>query len=382
MTGDGTYDGGATVTNRLRLGRRASAVAVLLLWGAALAGPGSAALAASPAPSARASAGPTPDFALTVSPTRLVIPQEQLSKDQHFAVTNHGRLPLNIVVNRAGFTAGRNGTLQFQHEEAPYSAMTWLSASPVNFHLAPGARQVVAVRIAVPEHPEPGDHQVAILFMVPPGKDEKQIKLNRGIGVPLFITVPGPVDDTVKISSVRTSGFATGGPIDFTAVLRDTGTVHRDFRGKGHLNISVGGHDVAFPDFTVQRGSTRQVTARWDNPPLICVCHATVAVSGRGGTLATARATVVVFPLRQAVAVLVGVLAILLFGLFVRRGYRARVMAEARALRRREDLGDPTGSGRTGTSTHSSAASGIAGGDPPEDLLKPDGDPGNDTPDR
>lgn len=318
---------------------------------------------------------PTPDFSLTVSPTRLVIPQEQLSKDQHFAVTNHGRLPLDVVVNRAGFTSGRNGILQFQREEAPYSAMTWISASPVSFHLAPGARQVVAVRIKVPKNPEPGDHQVAILFMVPAGKSGNSIRLNRGIGVPLYIAVPGPVDDTVKISSVRTSKFALSGPIDFTATLQDTGTVHRDFRGKGHLNIGVGGHDVAFPDFTVQRDSTRVVTARWDNPPLMCVCHAKVTVPGRGGALETASATVVIFPVRQAAVVLAGILAIFLLCLFVRRRYRARVLTEARALRRREDLGDADGSGRTEDSDN--ADGGLLG-----DFLRSDGDPDGDTPGR
>lgn len=312
---------------------------------------------------------------MTVSPTRLVIPQEELSKDQHFAVSNHGRLPLDIVVNRAGFTAGRDGTLQFQREEAPYSAMTWISASPVKFHLEPGARQVVAVRIAVPENPEPGDHHVAMLFMVPAAEDEKEIKLNRGIGAPLYITVPGPVDDTVKIPSLRTSGFALGGPIDFKATFQDTGTVHRDFRGKGHLNIRVDGRDIAFPDFTVQRGSTREVTARWEDPPLMCVCRAEVAVPGPDGTSHTARATVVILPVRQAAAVLAGILVLFLLGVLARRRYRSRVLAEARALRRKEELVDQRLPGRIETS-------GNADADLLSDLLEADPRPEGDTPNR
>lgn len=365
------------VTSRVRLGQRVLAVAMLLLVGAALAGPGPAALAASPAVHAPASAAPapTPDFSLTVSPTRLVIPQEQLSKDQHFAVTNHGKLPLDVVVNRAGFTSGQDGTLHFQREEAPYSALTWISASPAKFHLAPGARQVVAVRIAVPKNPEPGDHHVAMLFMVPAAGDKKQIRLNRGIGAPLYITVPGPVDDTVKIPSLRTSGFAMGGPVHFTATFQDTGTVHRDFRDKGRLNVRVDGQDVAFPDFTVQRDSTREVTARWDDPPLMCICRAEVVVPGPHGTSQAARATVVIFPVLPAVGVLVGILAMFFFGLFVRRRYRARVLREARALRREDDFGDlrPAGSSRT---------PGNADTDLFGDIAEPDSGPEGDTPNR
>ncbi|WP_243407978.1 hypothetical protein [Frankia canadensis] len=290
-------------------------------------------------------------------------------------MSNHGRLPLDIVVNRAGFTSGRDGTLQFQREEAPYSAMTWISASPVKFHLAPGARQVVAVRIAVPRHPEPGDHHVAMLFMVPAGKDKNQIRLNRGIGTPLYITVPGPVDDTVKIPSLRGPRFAVGGPVDFTATFEDTGTVHRDFRGKGHLNIRVDGRDVAFPDFTVQRDSTREVTTRWDDPPLMCVCHAEVVVPGPRGTFHTARATVVVFPVWRAMGLLAGILAVFLLGVFVRRRYRDRVLTAARALRREEERADPRRLGLGETS-------GNADGAQVDDILGPDLGPEGDTPNR
>ncbi|CAO5254759.1 fimbrial biogenesis chaperone [Frankia sp. AgKG'84/4] len=364
------------VASRVRLGLRVTAAAVLVLWGAALAGPGPAALASPPAPHAPASVAskPTADFSLTVSPTRLVIPQEQLSKDQHFAVTNHGRLPLDVVVNRAGFTSGRDGTLRFQRTEAPYSALTWISASPAKFHLEPGARQVVAVRIAVPRDPEPGDHHVAILFMVPAVGDQKQIKLNRGIGVPLYITVPGPVDDTVKIPSLRTSGFAMGGPVHFTATFQDTGTVHRDFREKGHLNLQVDGRDVAFPDFTVQRGTTREVTARWDDPPLMCICRAKVSVPGPHGTLQSAKATVVVFPVWPAVAVLAGILAISLIGVLVRRRYRTQVLKAARSLRHEDDL---TGLSRSGSTVPHDNAGVDLFGDFPESDPGPEGDTPN-----
>ncbi|MCM3921832.1 hypothetical protein ND748_09195 [Frankia sp. AiPs1] len=355
------------MTNRLRLGGWVIAVTTCLALTVALVGPVSTATASTPAPSP-----PKADFGLSVSPTRLVIPQEQLAKDQHFAVSNRGRLPLDIVVNRAAFTAGRDGTLQFKRDEGPQSAMNWITVSPAAFHLEPGTRQVVAVRIAVPPHPEPGDHHVAMLFMVPALKDGKTIRLNRGIGAPLYITVPGPVDDTVRVTSLRTSGFATGGPIDFTATLRNTGTVHRDFRGKGHLNVRVDGRDVAFPDFTVQRGANRVVTARWNDPPRMCVCRAEVTVPGSKGTVSSARARVVLFPVGQAALLVAAVVVILLLGVFIRRRYRARILAEARALRRREDFVEPRQAGETTDSGSTDLA---------RDLLNPESETRDDTPD-
>ncbi|CUU59675.1 hypothetical protein Ga0074812_13055 [Parafrankia irregularis] len=332
---------------RARTGRVARILVVLgcLLGQLALAGAGPA--AAAPSPAAPAPTAPAPAFGLSVSPTRMVVSPEQIDGRHEFTVTNRGRDPLDLAVSHTGFSADHEGNVRFLREETPYSAMSWVKVQPERFRLAPGARQVVTVRITVPPRPEPGDHHVAILFMVP-AQGREQIRLNRGIGAPIYITVPGPVDDTVKITRLAMPSFSPGGPIRISATFRNTGTVHRDFRGeKGRLRLRVGGGTVTLPDFTVPRGETRNVSVQWNDPPAMCRCRAELAFPSRDGSMQRAAASVTIFPVVRATVVLVGLVLLGLVGLFGRRFYRRRVTAAAQVLRRQEDAESAIAAGKS-----------------------------------
>ncbi|MER5324356.1 hypothetical protein [Streptosporangium roseum] len=307
-------------------GRVAVLIGVCLLWMAGPAGAGSA----RPAPEA--------DFSLTVSPTRLAVQPGDIGEKQEFQVINQGRQPLDVEVRKADFKPNLDGTLLFQ-PKAPYSASNWVTVTPDRFRLAAGRTRQVSVRINVPPDPEPGDHQLALVFLVPAGTDEGNIRINRGIGAPVYIAVPGPIDDSAEVVGLRAPSFALGGPLTFTTTVRDTGTVHRDFRGDDRLRLRVNGESVPFPDFTVSRGSTREIATTFD-PPLMCLCGATVAVPGPGGTSTTATATVLVFPLHWLGAAILVAGALILLVAFARRRYRAQVAAAARAMSGIDEDGD------------------------------------------
>ncbi|WP_405141009.1 hypothetical protein OG589_29155 [Sphaerisporangium sp. NBC_01403] len=292
-----------------------------------------ACLLAAQCPAVLALARPTPGFSLQVSPARLVIPAGTVSTAQHFQVTNGGRTPYDVIVEKADFTASEKGALNFR-PDAPYAASAWVSVDPVRFRMAPGTTRNVTVRITVPAAPEPGDHQLALLFKVPARRDAGNLRINRVIAAPVFITVPGSIDSSVEVTDLRAPGFVMDGPVPITTRIHDFGTVHRDFRGTGRLHVRVGGSDLTFPDFTVLRGSTREVSTRW-NPPLMCVCHATVSIPGPGEGAHTATVRIVVFPLHLLVVLLVAMAALLLLGWHARRRYRAKVLAAA--LHRTED---------------------------------------------
>ncbi|MEX5635215.1 hypothetical protein [Parafrankia sp. FMc2] len=291
-----------------------------------------------------------PAFSLSVSPTRMTISPEDIDSDQKFIVTNRGAQPLEVEVKRADFTTGEDGVINLTRERTPYSATDWMTVSPARFRLEPGARQSVVSRIAMPEDPEPGDHHVALIFMVPAPAGGKGFQLSRGIATPLYITVPGPVDDSIRLAGLAAPSFALRGPVGITASFSSTGTVHRDYRGTGVLTVSIDGQQVPFPDFTISRDTERTVTARWEDPPLFCVCHAEVAVTHADGMVQTSRSTIVIFPVHLAAAALAGIAILSLLLLLARRHYRARVRAAARALResedRKADAGRPSAPGR------------------------------------
>src|SRR4051812_28619551 len=79
-----------------------------------------------------APARPLPTFSLAVTPTRLVVPAGASGAVQRFVVSNGGRQPFTVTVDKADFTAGENGALAF-HRDAPYAAAEWVRVSPRRF---------------------------------------------------------------------------------------------------------------------------------------------------------------------------------------------------------------------------------------------------------
>ncbi|MER5419331.1 hypothetical protein [Streptosporangium roseum] len=292
---------------------------------------GGVAPAAGPGASEASGTAPAPDFSLTVSPARLVVRPGHIDDPQRFRVLNGGRSPVDIVVNRAGFTADADGKVIFDRG-APHSAAGWLQVSPAAFHLGPGEGRRVTVRVDPPAEPENGEHQVALLFTAPAGSGAGNIRLNRAIGTPIYVTVPGPIDTSVRVGGLRAADFAISGPVEFGATVENVGTVRRDFFGEEGLKVEVDGREIPFPDFTVLRGTSRDVAVRWKDPPLMCVCHAKVSVTGSDGT-SSRSATVVVFPLHLFAMLLSVSGALYLLALWARRRCQAHLLGIVRKAR-------------------------------------------------
>lgn len=294
--------------------------------------PASGAEAQASTPAAAAPPAPPSDFGLAISPTRLVVGQADIGTTQQVKVRNGGRSTMAVTVKKENFSAHPDGTLAYQ-DSAPYSASSWVTVNPMSFQLAPGATQIVTAAISVPDRPEPGDHHVALVFLVPAGATEANVKINRGIAIPAYIAVPGPIDESASISNLGANGFAIGGPVKITADVRGDGTVHRDFRGTTPLRVSTSGTAAAFPDFTVMRGATREISTTW-NPPLACICHPSVSFVNADGTVQTTTLRVIVLPLPLMGAVAGGLLMLVATVRFLRRRYRASVITAAARLGR------------------------------------------------
>lgn len=288
-------------------------------------------------PSSAAAADGDPKFSLAISPVRLVVGQSDVASTQEVQVINGGTEAMHVTVEKQNFVADRDGTLVFQ-ETAPYSASDWVTITPTSFVVPAGETRVVSATIDVPADPEPGDHHLALVFLVPAGETSANVKINRGIGSPVFITVPGAIDSSTEVTGLDAGWFATGGPVDVDATIEDTGTVHRDFRGQTPLLLEASGEAEPFPDFTVLRGGTRDVTTSWD-PPLMCICHPSVTIRNADGATSTMSVRVLVFPVGWALALLVSLVLALVAQRLARRRYRANVLKAAVAL------GPPAGAG-------------------------------------
>jgi hypothetical protein len=253
------------------------------------------------------------------------VPAGQVAKVQRLEIENRGTVPLPLHAEWSAFAQAANGAAVPQ-ASAPYSAAQWVTVVPDNLRIMPGTKRFVQIRIHVPAHPEPGDHYLEIIFMAPPVTGKGNIHVAEGLGVPVLITVAGPVTDDVRITRLTAPGFSAGGSVPITATVRQNGDVHHSFRGAGQqLTAVVDGTRISFPPFSVLRESTVTTTARWASPPVMCVCHVAMSVV-TGGHRSLASVTVVVFPVAKAsvgIAVLIAlVLAFLLARRYVRRRLR------------------------------------------------------------
>lgn len=278
------------------------------------------------------------NFSLAVSPARLAIGQGDIGSTQQVTLINRGQAPLAVTVQKRNFTVGPDGSLRYQ-DDAPYAASSWVTVRPQQVRLEPGQSQVVNATVKAPKSYEPGDHQMALVFMVPAGRSDKNIKVNRGVGLPIYITAPGDVVDSVSLSGLAAPTFASGGPVPITATVTNRGTVHHDFRKPSPLTVTGAGTAEPFPDFTVPRGSVRDIATTW-NPPFLCICHPTVTMTSADGGRQSQTVRVVVFPWPWFGAALGAVLLLLLLVRTSRRRYQATVRRAAAALSARVSEGD------------------------------------------
>ncbi len=281
---------------------------LLLLVGALSA----AAVAAVPAAAAPAPVNPgipqLPGVGMLISPAHLTVAASQVAKVQRLEIENRGSARLDLNTQLEGVSQRADGSTLVE-PNAPYSAVNWVTVMPDHFEVRTRTRRYVQVRFRVPPDAEPGDHNVAIVFMEPPvaaktsnnhGGRRSSMRIAEGIGVPALITVPGPVIDDVSLTRLKAPGFSAGGPIPLAARIRESGDVHHSFTtARDRLVATAGGAKILFPAAVVLRGSTITLTTKWKDPPLICVCHVRTAVV-TDGHRSVATATVVIFPVVRA----------------------------------------------------------------------------------
>lgn len=287
---------------------------------------------ATPGPYTSGSVNPQPQksFSLSVSPTRIDLSATKADGKHVFTVSNRGKSAVAVTVTKNNFTTGTDGALRIA-ATGPYSATNWATVSPAQFTLPAMTSMPVTVAITMPDKPELGDHQVALTFVVPAGETSGNIKINRGIGAPVLITVPGKTTNTTLVSSLSAPWFALRGPVDVEATVKDTGNVHRDFRGPNRLVVTGDGKTATFGDFVVLRESTRNIATTYD-PPFFCICQLTLSIPAVDGSISSSTATVIVFPV-DLLLILIAVLVIAYFARrYRKRRFHERIAAAAAAL--------------------------------------------------
>ncbi|MFD1658787.1 hypothetical protein ACFSL4_11345 [Streptomyces caeni] len=285
-----------------------------------------------PATSAQAGAesrGGEPPLSVTLWPASAVLPKAPRRQQRLVHVRNNTAAPVRLTVEPAEFVQSSDGRVTF-HPPGRFSAASWVRAVPGSFLLGAGETREVAVRVGIPDHPEPGERYVGIVFKTPPRKTTtRNVEVVSAVASQLMINVPGKVVHKVVAEKFQAPAFAMWGPIRLRLSLRNAGNVHQSYIRKERIVGTAGGRKVPFPDFTVLGNSRRTVTARWSDPPLFCYCQATVKVATGDGRTVSRAARILIVPVPQILGVLAAALGLFLL---TRKGvrYQRGLLAAAR----------------------------------------------------
>ncbi|MEQ4716652.1 hypothetical protein [Nonomuraea sp. B19D2] len=304
------------------------ATAILLAAGPVAATRGLAAAPAYAAPERASAHEPDPQFSLTVYPSRVDVPPGAGRHATVVHIKNGGNAAVPIQMSAAEFTQAPDGTLTFQ-PPGSWSATSWVHTRPQHFTLPRGRTRKVHVQITIPDRPEPGERYVGLLFKTPAVPAAGNILLQRSIAAKLFISVPGTISRHIEVGQLQAPSLSIGGAISLSLPIHNRGNIHQDYVHPHGLSARIGEQTLRFADFTVLAGSTRLVTAEWPDPPLLCLCQATISVPDGTGKTITRQVPITIVPLRETAGLLLAAAGLLLVLQASRRRHRT-ALARAR----------------------------------------------------
>jgi hypothetical protein len=150
------------------------------------------------------------DNGLSISPGSVNIQMQAPQTYQgQVSVTNIGNTPLNVTVNKKRILQDGKTTIYMDDGIA-----TWITATPTNFTLAPGANQVVKYTINIPNNVNYYDAEGALQIVGIPSQKTSEnngfsahITQATALVVPIRVGYPGPITESLSMVSHNASPF-------------------------------------------------------------------------------------------------------------------------------------------------------------------------------
>jgi hypothetical protein len=221
---------------------------------------------------ARAPAPPHGAVSLAVAPSRIEVVAGRPSVHV-FQIQNTSAHAETVIAAKEPFRQDPAGGIVFYRDGGYQWGGSWLTITPGRLTIPAGKVRPVTVRVDAPRDAEPGDRYVGVIFKAPAQRRKQgqaSIVIDAGVGVQIVIRVPGNVIRRQRMT-LSAPSFSVGGGVPLTLTVANTGTV---YALDSHVTASTG---TRFDGMLVLAGATRTESARWSDPPAICLpCHVTV----------------------------------------------------------------------------------------------------------
>ena len=149
-------------------------------------------------PASAGATGPRPSISLTASPAHVAL---QGSGKATVRVTNAGRKPVVVDVQRAGFALDLRGRPRIVSADKR-SARSWITVRPRRFALGSGASASLAMSARLPPRAEPGDHGALVLLTTRRRRDAG-VAVRMRLGVVVDVRAPGRLVHALDLRGLR-----------------------------------------------------------------------------------------------------------------------------------------------------------------------------------
>lgn len=153
-------------------------------------------------------------------------------------------------------SSGESGNVLVEPAETEtYSLAQWVKITPKEFVLSPKEQKIVSFTISVPKNAEPGGHYGTILASTESvsGPKATGATIVQRVGSLVLLTVPGKMKEGLLVKRFTAPHYSEYGPIPFTIVFKNTGTVHvkptgfitiTDWWGKKVADLRFPSHNI------------------------------------------------------------------------------------------------------------------------------------------
>ena len=221
------------------------------------------------------------DFVIAPGKTELeILPGETVT----YEITVSNRISDDRIFelefeDMAGTSDGSRSVQLFGEEYGPYTIKDFFSVPEQRFELDLGERARIPVTISIPPDAEPGGYYGAVLVSTVrseggTGGAGTRSPLITRVGSLFFVTVPGDIEEagTVRgLTLTEPQWWYESGPIDFSLLVENTGSVHLNPYGEVQIT-NMFGETVGFLELDpwfVLPSSLRLREFSWDRQWLL-----------------------------------------------------------------------------------------------------------------
>ncbi|MFH0820502.1 MAG: DUF916 domain-containing protein [Candidatus Peregrinibacteria bacterium] len=162
------------------------------------------------------------------------------SKQDELLVENNTDESVNLLLYPADSTPSTDGGFALeQFVESRDGVGKWVTLSQEEITLAPREQKLVPFTISIPAEPTPdvGEHTGGILIQrVEPPSESGGIRLLTRVGVRIYVTIPGIIQESLEIDKVTVEVDEERNVIVVTTSVKNTGNVSQNVAIKNEVS--------------------------------------------------------------------------------------------------------------------------------------------------